>query len=91
VAEHLKYLQYKDHVQTTEFVGGQPVHEFLYQIESNQVLQQIGGLSVVFEQMVQMKREDGLIVNFQVTRSSLEQVFVSFAKHQIQQPNMNAV
>lgn len=47
-------------------------------------------LSVIFESLWQIKSENK-IHDFSVTRSSLEQVFIQFAKHQIQQPNFNQV
>jgi len=46
---------------------------FVYKYKSN------------FINVCHMKFDEKNIIDFEVTRSSLEQVFVSFAKHQIEQ------
>ena len=46
-------------------------------------------LSALFDQLIMMKEQHKLLKEFTVTRSSLEQVFIQFAKHQIEQPNFD--
>ena len=46
-------------------------------------------LSTLFDQLIMMKEQHKLLKEFTVTRSSLEQVFIQFAKHQIEQPNFD--
>jgi len=91
ITQNMPYLEYKDSTVTQEMFEGQPVNEYSYQIASNAVLPTIGGLAKVFQQLCEMKFEKKLVTDFQVTRSSLEQVFVSFAKHQIEQVDVNVI
>lgn len=46
-------------------------------------------LSNIFDQLCQMKFNSKIIIDFTVMRNSLENVFVQFAKHQVEQPNFN--
>lgn len=80
----MSYLEYKDMVQTDQVVDGVRVQELMYTVKNNIKLEEIGGLNAIFKQVWKMKNEEKNIVDFEVTRSSLEQVFTSFAKHQIQ-------
>lgn len=65
---------------------GAKIHETFYKIEqTDNMVQQYGGLSSVFRQLIQL-RNQGVVKDFTVTRSSLEQVFVQFAKYQVEQP-----
>jgi hypothetical protein len=61
----------------------------MYTVKTGVKLEEIGGLSSIFKAVWKMKHEEQNIVDFEVTRSSLEQVFTSFAKHQIEQINPN--
>ena len=90
VGQNLPFLRYKDSAPTQDFVGEIQVNQYFYQIDSNQVLLQNGGLSSLFGHLTQMK-EQGAITDFQATRSSLEQVFTEFAKHQIEQADLTNV
>jgi len=55
--------------------------ETYLKVRPNFNLASVGGLSAIFGQLCNMKQSMGLINDFTVTRSSLEQVFVQFAKH----------
>lgn len=65
------------------------MREATYQIEQDVNTPMVGGLSALFNRLCGLKfggqqSPQPIIVDFTVTRSSLEQVFVAFAKHQIE-------
>ena len=90
VRDQLPYLKFKETVPTKEMRNNLQLDEHMFEVESHAVLAQIGGLSKVFADMSKLVR-DQTVTEFKVTRSSLEQVFVSFAKHQIEQPNFESL
>lgn len=67
---------------------GVTMREATYQVEEDVNSLAVGGLSSLFKALCGLKFGQGdspaCIVDFSVTRSSLEQVFVMFAKHQIE-------
>ena len=48
----------------------------------------MGGIGGILNQLNQMKYQAKSIIDFTMTRSSLEHVFIQFAKHQIEQVNL---
>ena len=77
-----------DHIDTIEKVM-RIDDEDTYVFESNfQIKKQMdqvpGGLSAVFKFLCDLKFQSKQILEFSVCRSSLETVFVQFAKHQIE-------
>lgn len=83
VTSKMPYLEYKDSVVSKDsLIGEEPVTEYMYQMTSN-LLTKESSLSSIFKHLCSMKIDSKIITDFKVTRSSLEQVFVSFAKHQI--------
>lgn len=77
VEQNLSFLNKldEDKRKTDETVNGVEIYELSYQ--SNE----LGSLSHLFTLLCRMKFELNLITDFQVTRSSLDQVFMKFAKH----------
>lgn len=88
VAQHLPYMKKVQSTETEDIhlPSGCKIYESIFKIEGD--IEQVG-LSRVFEGICDMKYRMQLITDFSVTRSSLEQVFIQFAKHQIQQTNYN--
>ena len=81
---------FKETVQTKENKNGFQLVEHMYEVKSQEILAKVGGLAKVFADMSNLLK-DQRVSEFRVTRSSLEQVFVSFAKHQIEQPNLDGL
>lgn len=82
----MPYL-YKEKSVTTDSVDFNTmgmIQETYFKIKSSVPLDTIGGLSGIFTQLCKMLYEEKSITNFSVTRSTLEQVFIQFAKHQIE-------
>mmetsp|Transcript_17873 Transcript_17873/g.30365 ORF Transcript_17873/g.30365 Transcript_17873/m.30365 type:complete len:187 (+) Transcript_17873:3546-4106(+) len=86
VQQSLANFQIVDTVQTDEIdaYSGQPIKHTSCKAHSAQVVQQAGGLGVLIEHLNNLQVQ-GHILSFQITRSSLENVFVQFAKHQVEQ------
>ena len=64
------------------------IRETTLQAQSNDAVQQAGGLGVLLNHLIALK-EKQYFSEFYLTRSSLENVFVQFAKHQIEQVQFN--
>jgi hypothetical protein len=64
-------------------------YELTYEIKTDINSPQVGGLSNVFNLLCHGKHQCHF-VDFTVTRSTLEQVFSQFAKHQIAPPEAHA-
>ena len=80
------FLQHENSVVTDEIDmgSGVKVMESFFKVKQAVPLQTIGGLSALFHIICSLK-ENSTIKDFTITRSSLETVFVQFAKHQIEQ------
>ena len=81
VQQYLPFLNKEDDRVTEETFEQQAISELTYNISDS--LNEHGGLSTLFSTLCHMQFTEKMIIEFQVTRSSLEQVFVKFAKHQI--------
>ena len=80
------FLEYENTVVTDEvdMETGVKVMESFFKVKTTVPLQTIGGLSALFNIICSLK-ENATVKDFTITRSSLETVFVQFAKHQIEQ------
>jgi ABC-type multidrug transport system ATPase subunit len=89
ITSNLPYLIQKDKIELEEFSDGTRIVQLMYSVKNEVKLDQIGGLSSIFLSVCKMKSIEKNIIDFEVTRSSLEQVFIEFAKHQIEQQAEN--
>jgi hypothetical protein len=62
---------------------GAKINESFFKVKQSVPIQTIGGLSALFQIICTLK-DNKTIKDFTITRSSLETVFVQFAKHQIE-------
>jgi len=85
VCTSYNFLEYENTIQTEQVdqETGARINESFFKVKQSVPIQTIGGLSALFGIIFSMK-ENSTIKDFTITRSSLETVFVQFAKHQIE-------
>jgi len=83
--QNMNFLEFTSFVQTDQIdpASGYRVLESFYKVRQNVPIESIGGLSQLFRNMLHLKNQN-IVKDFTVTRSSLETVFVEFAKSQIE-------
>lgn len=81
----MPYLAIKTTIKTEYYDGlsNLPVLESSYEFRPDAGNSEAAKLSQIFKGLCDMKFSDRIILDFTVTRCSLEQVFVQFAKHQV--------
>jgi ATP-binding cassette subfamily A (ABC1) protein 3 len=88
LSEQCPFLQFEGCLKsdTVDAETRLPILISSFKISNGNSVDQVGGLGHLFKTLCQLKYEQETIVDFTVTRSSLENVFVEFAKYQIEQP-----
>ena len=85
ITANYNYLEFQSGTKTEQIdaESGHKINETMYKVKQSVPLSSIGGLNALFNAILALKQAK-TIKDFSITRSSLETVFVQFAKHQIE-------